>query len=107
MELQEKKRALATAAIEGGAAVAKLSMADMLNLFKRDAEQDALLEDGDGVGLGLGKKTRVLPPVGGVMAGEGEREREKERRKGGVEKKGGKEGKGAGREEDEIFGRRW
>ena len=37
-ELQEKKRALAEAAIEGGQA-AKLSMRDMLDLFKHGAEQ--------------------------------------------------------------------
>ena len=54
LELQEKKRALANAAIEGKA-VAKLSMKDILNLFKRDAEHDASHDDPT-----LGSKTRVL-----------------------------------------------
>ncbi|MCJ1243577.1 hypothetical protein MMC30_000774 [Trapelia coarctata] len=58
LDLQEKKRALASAAIEGKA-VAKLSMQDILNLFRRDAEHDARHElDSD-----LGVRTRVLPAV--------------------------------------------
>lgn len=56
LDLQEKKRALASAAIEGKA-VAKLSMQDILKLFRRDAEHDARHEtDHD-----LGARTRVLP----------------------------------------------
>ena len=46
LALQEKKRELANAAIEGGKAVAKLSMKDILNLFNRNAEQDPSHEDG-------------------------------------------------------------
>lgn len=56
LALQEKKRALAEAAIEGKA-VAKLSMKDILNLFRRDAEA------GNPMDAGLGEKTRVLSPV--------------------------------------------
>ena len=37
-ELQEKKRALAEAAIEGKAAAAKLSMRELLGLFKHDGD---------------------------------------------------------------------
>lgn len=40
LELQEAKRKLAQAAIEGGKAIGKLSMKDILNLFKREAEFD-------------------------------------------------------------------
>jgi hypothetical protein len=40
LELQEAKRKLAQAAIEGGKAIGKLSMKDILNLFKREAEYD-------------------------------------------------------------------
>ena len=40
LELQEKKRALAEAAIEGKQAVGKLSMKDILNLFRHDAENE-------------------------------------------------------------------
>jgi len=39
LELQEKKRALAKAAIEGGKAVAKLTMQDLMSLFGRNPEQ--------------------------------------------------------------------
>ena len=57
LDLQEKKRALAKAAIGGdGKAAGKLSMKDILNLFKRDAEHD-LRHAGDAE---LGTKTRVL-----------------------------------------------
>ncbi|KAL8757174.1 MAG: hypothetical protein Q9199_002398 [Rusavskia elegans] len=42
LELQDKKRELAKQAIEGGgkAAAGKLSMKDIMNLFRRDAEHD-------------------------------------------------------------------
>ena len=57
LDLQEKKRALAKAAIGGdGKAAGKLSMKDILNLFKRDAEHD-LIHAGD---VELGTMTRVL-----------------------------------------------
>lgn len=57
LDLQEKKRALAKAAIGGdGKAAGKLSMKDILNLFKRDAEHD-LRHAGD---VELGTMTRVL-----------------------------------------------
>jgi SNF2 family DNA or RNA helicase len=38
LRLQDAKRALANAALEGGKAVAKLSMKDILALFRHDAE---------------------------------------------------------------------
>ncbi|KAL8791687.1 MAG: hypothetical protein Q9195_005694 [Heterodermia aff. obscurata] len=44
LELQEKKRALAEAAIEGKQAVGKLSMKDILRLFRREAEQEHPVE---------------------------------------------------------------
>jgi hypothetical protein len=59
LELQEKKRQLATAAIEGGKAVGKLNMQDILQLFRRDAEHGSHHEDigsavvGSGRGVGL------------------------------------------------------
>ena len=73
LALQDKKRALAEAAIEGKA-VGKLSMKDILNLFRRDAETD------DHADVAFGEKARVLGPVkddewnsrdkvGGVHAG--------------------------------------
>ncbi|KAF2802248.1 uncharacterized protein BDZ99DRAFT_512547 [Mytilinidion resinicola] len=57
LDLQEAKRKLANAAIEGGKSVAKLDMKDIMALFRRDAEFDArhereALED-QGLGGGL------------------------------------------------------
>ena len=100
LDLQEKKRALAQAAIGGdGKAVGKLSMKDILNLFKRDAEHDGRHE----VDANLGEKTRVLAPLGGNSTKT-------------VDERGGQsmrvtppvmERKGKGQKEDSIFGRRW
>jgi len=46
LELQAKKRELANAAIEGGGkAVGKLSMKDIMNLFRKDAENAGHHED--------------------------------------------------------------
>ncbi len=60
LALQEKKRELAKAALEGGKAVAKLSMKDILNLFRKDAESESHHEHGgDG----------VVGAEGGVTAG--------------------------------------
>ncbi|KAL9132684.1 MAG: hypothetical protein Q9175_006138 [Cornicularia normoerica] len=100
LELQEKKRALANAAIGGdGKAVGKLSMKDILNLFKRDAEHDGSHE----VDASLGAKTRLLAAAGGSGSGP-------------ANEKGGEsmrvtppvmEHRGNGRKEDSVFGRRW
>jgi hypothetical protein len=40
LELQEAKRKLANAALEGGKAIGKLSMKDIMALFKREAEYE-------------------------------------------------------------------
>ena len=48
VELQEKKRELANATIEGQKGGMKLTLQDMLKLFKHDAEQDAGM---DGIGM--------------------------------------------------------
>lgn len=58
LDLQESKRKLANAAIEGGKAIGKLSMKDILALFRRDAEH----EHPGGVDEmgGLVERTRVL-----------------------------------------------
>jgi hypothetical protein len=50
LDLQEAKRKLANAAIEGGKAIGKLSMKDILALFRRDAEHDHPV-DKDDIGL--------------------------------------------------------
>lgn len=59
LELQEAKRKLAQAAIEGGKAIGKLSMKDILNLFKRDAEYDQEHVD-DGSEQNMFTRMRVL-----------------------------------------------
>ncbi|KAL9099902.1 MAG: hypothetical protein Q9163_004658 [Psora crenata] len=82
IQLQEKKRALANAAIEGKEKLGNLSMKDILNLFKRDAEHDGQhdvdmglrgkprilhaydTEDNHGAGsFGAGGSRRVMPPI--------------------------------------------
>lgn len=100
LELQEKKRALANAAIGGdGKAIGKLSMKDILNLFKRDAEHDGRHE----VDASLGAKTRILAAAGGNSSGP-------------VNERGGQsmrvtppvmEHRENGRKEDSVYGRRW
>lgn len=68
LALQEAKRKLAEAAIEGGKAVGKLSMQDILALFKRDAEYDHQHVD-DGTEGDLYMRTRVLDNAGGSQGG--------------------------------------
>ncbi|KAI4097779.1 MAG: hypothetical protein LQ344_000051 [Seirophora lacunosa] len=77
VELQEKKRTLAAQAIEGGAnkaAATKLSMKDILNLFRRDAEHDyPLVEESRGhEAVGGGKRAGLLSRAA-VEMGEGVR----------------------------------
>ncbi|MCJ1377448.1 hypothetical protein MMC17_000543 [Xylographa soralifera] len=95
LDLQEKKRALAAAAIEGQA-VAKLSMQDILNLFKHDAEHDPRHE----MHNQLGAKTRVLPAV---APSTNSRESSIRSTPPVMER-----GAGANKvKEDAVFGRRW
>ncbi|KAF2001888.1 hypothetical protein P154DRAFT_618967 [Amniculicola lignicola CBS 123094] len=98
LELQEAKRKLAQAAIEGGKAIGKLSMKDILALFKRDAEFDQQHVD-DGSDAALYGRTRVLesPTKGRLMGGEDT----------GVPTKARKAGStGLKRVEDSVWGRR-
>lgn len=86
LALQEKKRALAEAAIEGKSA-AKLSMEDILNLFRRD---DHHADHSDAEDLGL--KVGILRKEDSVSTGLGSN-RARERY--------------GGSREDAIYGRRW
>lgn len=104
IELQDKKRELANATIEGKA-VGKLSMKDIMGLFRRDAEHT---HPGD-VGLGLGEKTRVLGAQmggggGGGVRGVEERERAGKRASPPVMER--QRARDAVREES-VFSRRW
>ncbi|CAO2655765.1 Nn.00g045680.m01.CDS01 [Neocucurbitaria sp. VM-36] len=88
LELQEAKRKLANAAIEGGKAIGKLSMKDILALFKREAEYDH--KNVDTVDeVGIFGRTRVLEDD------KGEATREKR-----------KAGSLGFRKEDSVYGRR-
>ncbi|KAL1847904.1 hypothetical protein Plec18167_004868 [Paecilomyces lecythidis] len=58
LDLQERKRELANATIEGKTAVGKLTMRDMMALFGRDAER---LETDPG-SLELNQRTKLLAP---------------------------------------------
>ena len=62
--LQEKKRELAKAAIEGGKAVGKLSMSDILALFKKGAEHEG---HGDG-GVEVARERVLDGPSGSQKA---------------------------------------
>ncbi|KAL8782986.1 MAG: hypothetical protein Q9213_004943 [Squamulea squamosa] len=107
LELQEKKRELAKQAIEGGgkAAAGKLSMKDIMNLFRRDAEHDHRWgHDGGREGLGMGMK-------GGLMRGNGRdgvSDVSEDRSMGIMTQPALVEKGGAGPKKDEgIYGRRW
>ncbi len=76
LALQAKKRELANAAIEGKA-VGKLSMKDIMQLFRHDAEQG---HQEDGGNTTLGAKMRVLGAPSTVSnASQHERERQHKR----------------------------
>lgn len=70
LALQDKKRALAEAAIEGKA-VGKLSMKDILNLFRHDAEDQPHHHDHAGDNEALGQKVGVLRKTDDGAAGMG------------------------------------
>ncbi|KAF2494540.1 hypothetical protein BU16DRAFT_589455 [Lophium mytilinum] len=74
LDLQEAKRKLANAAIEGGKSVAKLDMKDIMALFRRDAEFDARHEREALEDQGMFNRMRVLdsPVRGGGLTGAGD-----------------------------------
>ena len=97
LELQEKKRALAKAAIGGDSkAAGKLTMKDILNLFRRDAEHDTR-HDADPT---LGTKTRVLTTAGSSVTND--RGGQSMRVTPPIMDRGN-----VGRKEDSVYGRRW
>ena len=106
LELQEAKRKLAQAAIEGGKAIGKLSMKDILNLFKRDAEYDQQHVD-DGSERDIFARTRVLEsPAKGDFTGMVDKGVHMlfERTDSGTRRKAGS--LGLRRVEDSVWGRR-
>ncbi|KAG8629126.1 hypothetical protein KVT40_002991 [Elsinoe batatas] len=103
LELQDKKRELAKAAIEGGKTVGKLSMRDLLGLF--GGQFDHVGTD-EGAGVGVGEKGLLegLAPRGGergtvAVQSQGQRK--------GVSDVRRQEKSGRGRVgEDPVYGRR-
>jgi hypothetical protein len=59
LELQEAKRKLANAALEGGKAIKNLTMKDMMALFSRESEHDRRHDD-DAQDMAMYGRTRVL-----------------------------------------------
>ena len=103
LALQEKKRALAQAAVEGGKAIGKLDMKDIMQLFQKNAEGPVDVKH-----VGLGKMDRVLDNSQGkndVETTPVEEARRREREKGSS----GGTGKASGekRNEHAVYGRRW
>jgi len=105
LELQEKKRELAQAALEGGKAVGKLSMQDILSLFRHDGggqghEEDEVMHkkfggdhrllDGPEAGFEKGGQTGDMLRRVGEKTGRGE-----------------KPGRVGMYKEHDVFGRRW
>jgi hypothetical protein len=98
LELQEAKRKLANAALEGGNAIGKLSMGDILKLFRREAEYepDSVDKVEDQTMYG---RHRVLEG--------GERERGADTTAPRPPRKAGSLGfKKDGRKDDSVYGRR-
>jgi SNF2 family DNA or RNA helicase len=91
LDLQERKRELANATIEGKSAAAKLTLQDMLKLFRHDAEHSHGV---DGIGLGKG---RLLTD---------DRQLSEEENRNRREGSGGP-AQPVKRKEHEVFGRRW
>ena len=99
LDLQEKKRALAQAAIGGDSkAAGKLTMKDILNLFRRDAEHDTSHE----ADPTLGTKTRVLTTAGSGSSAANDRGWQSMRVTPPVMDR-----ENVTRKEDPVYGRRW
>jgi len=99
LDLQEKKRELAKATIEGGTAIAKLSMQDILHLFRRDAEHEPQTST---THMTLSKEPRVLAESNGSSRSNNHPTLNQPRRM--IQSGGNKPPK---RKEDIIYGRRW
>lgn len=103
LDLQERKRELANAAIEGKTAAGKLTMRDMMALFGREAE--ARFEH-ERDAPGLSQKTRLLAS---------REETDSDSYGGDVwslpssqsSSHGRKQARSSGRAEDSVYGRRW
>ena len=105
LELQERKRELARQAIEGGkSAATKLSLQDILRLFRKDAEaDDGLAGVGDGVLQAAREQASIFSSR--FVPGDGDRKMETGASK---PRPAGNGGRSGGERRDEgIYGRRW
>jgi SNF2 family DNA or RNA helicase len=102
LALQEKKRQLAAAALEGGKAVGKLSMQDIMQLFRRDAEHGGNDEDDAAFAEKFGGDAKLLDGSGGRSDGRQESSTPPERAGQRDAKKGV-----ARKPEHSVYGRRW
>lgn len=102
LALQERKRELAAAALEGGAAVGKLSMTDILGLFKGDAQTAALHAEDRRFEEKFGGDARLIDGPNG--SGSGSQQQKKDA---AVTDPRRKEGKGRVGTEHQVYGRRW
>ncbi|KAK5080835.1 hypothetical protein LTR70_009966 [Exophiala xenobiotica] len=100
LELQEKKRELAKATIEGqkGTGAGKVSMQEILKLFKHDAERDAKL---DMIGMKDGRS--LLDRDGQSTQSQTQQEYAKEE----ARRPDSRVNKTSKRPDDPVYGRRW
>jgi SNF2 family DNA or RNA helicase len=102
LALQEKKRQLAAAALEGGKGVGKLSMQDIMQLFRRDAEVAGDDEHDVAFAQKFGGDSKILDSSGGRAESRPGSSTPPERAGRVVAKKGV-----AKKPEHSVFGRRW
>lgn len=95
IDLQERKRELAAAAIEGGKAVGKLSMQDILSLFRHDAEHTTHHEEDGEMFAKFGQDHRLLDGADAGFEQTGSMMRKV------------KPGKEKHFKEHDVYGRRW
>ena len=104
LELQERKRELANATIEGKAAAGKLTLQDMLKLFRHDAEGT---HEVDGLGMGLGRGGLLQDKEGVEQINIGKDKCDHRRREGSGGPQSLKQQQQQRRKEHEVYGRRW
>ena len=95
VELQERKRELANATIEGKQMAAKLTLQDMLKLFRHDAEHEHKV---DGIGMKDGRGLLDRDPGHRTTSEYGEESRSSRESTATIQPK---------RKEHDVYGRRW
>jgi hypothetical protein len=104
LELQEKKRELANATIEGKAGVGKLSLKDLLALFHRDAEHAHESHHARSLKQDYNAKTRILDKT---LASQSYQNHGSGTDPGRSRVSGSGKARVPSGKEDSVFGRRW